>query len=88
MLTLARIIEVPFMSLFLAMKKTIKGIQNWEACSRRFPIPTLLSRYFNIAKNRLDLATEDSLPYREIEKPIFDPKDAGAVGRPPKKEKV
>ena len=40
------------MSLFLAMKKTIKGIQNWEACSRRFPIPTLLSRYFNIAKNK------------------------------------
>ena len=61
MLTFAIINDMPFMLLSLAMKNMIRGIQNCEACSRRFPIPTLLSRYFNTARNK-----------RFIEMIIFD----------------
>lgn len=39
--------------------------------------------YFNIAKSRLELAENKELLYREIDKPIYDPKNAGAVGREP-----
>lgn len=39
--------------------------------------------YFNIAKSRLELAENKELLYREIDKPIYDPKNAGAVGKDP-----
>lgn len=55
---------------------------------RKFIGIELDADYFDIAKTRLDLATKKDLPYREIDKPIFDPKNAGAVGRLPEKEKV
>lgn len=55
---------------------------------RKFVGIELEKEYFDIAQKRLDLAETNELPYREIDKPVFDPKDAGAVGRPPKREKV
>lgn len=39
--------------------------------------------YFDIAKKRVDLAKSGSLKYRDIETPIFDPKNAGSVSISP-----
>lgn len=54
---------------------------------RKFIGSELDSGYFSIAKSRLELAESNELVYRSIDKPIFDPKDAGAVARPPLIEK-
>lgn len=39
--------------------------------------------YFNIAKERIELAKSGLLQYRDIEKPILDPKKAGSVAISP-----
>jgi adenine-specific DNA-methyltransferase len=37
----------------------------------------MLKKYVEIAKSRIDLAAHDELPVRPMNKPVFDPKDAG-----------
>lgn len=39
--------------------------------------------YFDIARKRIELAEEGRLRYRELDKPIFDPSQAGAVAIDP-----
>ena len=43
----------------------------------------LKSEYYEIAKNRLQDADIGLLKYREIDKPIFDPANAGSVAKDP-----
>jgi adenine-specific DNA-methyltransferase len=40
--------------------------------------------YFDIAEERIDAAKNGSLIYREIDQPVFDPRNAGAVARDPR----
>jgi adenine-specific DNA-methyltransferase len=37
----------------------------------------VLKKYVEIAKSRIDLAAHDELPVRPMNRPVFDPKDAG-----------
>lgn len=50
---------------------------------REFLGMELSESYFKIAKKRLVSAQNGTLQYREIDRPVFDPKKAGAVGRNP-----
>ncbi|KPM86253.1 DNA methyltransferase, partial [Vibrio alginolyticus] len=50
---------------------------------RRFTGIELDEKYYNIAKERLTLAQNGLLKYRDIETPVFDPSKAGAVARDP-----
>ena len=40
-------------------------------------------KYYDKAQERLELAEKGLLKYRDIEKPVFDPRKAGAVARDP-----
>jgi adenine-specific DNA-methyltransferase len=37
----------------------------------------LVGKYVQISKSRIELAAHDQLPVRPMERPVFDPKDAG-----------
>lgn len=50
---------------------------------RAFTGIELDKNYYNIAKERIYLAQNGELLYRDLNKPIFDPRNAGAVGRDP-----
>lgn len=50
---------------------------------RNFQGVELDQKYYKIAAERIKLAQQGLLSYRDINKPIFDPKKAGAVGRDP-----
>jgi adenine-specific DNA-methyltransferase len=37
----------------------------------------LVRKYIEISKSRIELAAHDELPVRPMDRPVFDPKDAG-----------
>ena len=37
----------------------------------------LVRKYIDISKSRIELAANDELPVRPMDRPVFDPKDAG-----------
>jgi adenine-specific DNA-methyltransferase len=37
----------------------------------------VVRKYIDLAKSRIQLAAEDELPVRPMNRPVFDPKDAG-----------
>jgi adenine-specific DNA-methyltransferase len=37
----------------------------------------LVRKYIELAKSRIQLAADDELPVRPLNRPVFDPKDAG-----------